>query len=136
MNQPVPSYLLKLVTAVVFVLQLSSFSLFANAGETRPEHFKGLPADTLDEALANFKTYNEKLKAVLAQDRLSAEDMGAIHQMSYTMENALQKMTQEVGKVAEALESVHLGSETADKERVKILGHYYLMQSAKLFGSE
>jgi len=126
------------LNVLVFAISFMSLPLIAATANSadRPDHATGLPANTLDEALTNFKTYNGKLEALLAKESLEAKDLHEIHLMSYTLENALQKITSDIGKVAEALESVHLGSETNDKERVKTSGGFYLEQSEKIFGGK
>jgi hypothetical protein len=98
----------------------------ALADDDRPDHFKGEPAPTLDVAVSNFSTYNQELATLLAQDELSPEDLASVHQLTYTLENALEKITAEVETMAETLEEVHLGSETNDPERVQDNGATYL----------
>ncbi|MGQ4880514.1 DUF6746 family protein [Billgrantia sp. LNSP4103-1] len=90
------------------------------------EHFKGEPAETLSQAVTNFSQYNQQLAELLAQDELSLEDLGTIHELTYTLENALQKINEEVESMAVDLEEVHLGSETGDFERVQNHGTDYL----------
>ncbi len=98
----------------------------------RPEHYKGEPAETLEQAVANFAEYNDKLAAILAQDKLTPEDLHQVHQLTYTLENALQRMDSELDGLAEALEEVHLASEKADRDRVKTRGGDYLETAGKL----
>nr|WP_205738404.1 DUF6746 family protein [Halomonas endophytica] len=53
-------------------------------------------------------------------------DLGTIHELTYTLENALETITEEVEAMAFTLEEVHQGSETGDIERVKSNGEAYL----------
>lgn len=96
------------------------------AGEDRPEHFKGLPADTLVQAVANFSEYNRKLEGIIQQEHLSPQDMHEVHMLTYTLENALAKIHAELAVLAESLEAVHLASERAEPETVKTQGQAYL----------
>lgn len=89
-------------------------------------HFKGEPAETLSQAVVNFSEYNQRLAELLAQDELSLTDLGTVHELTYTLENALEKIQEEVATIAETLEEVHLGSETGDFERVQSNGTAYL----------
>ncbi|WP_445156622.1 DUF6746 family protein [Halomonas sp. E14] len=89
-------------------------------------HFKGEPADTLSQAVANFSSYNQQLAQLLAQDELSLQDLGTVHELTYTLENALEKIQEEVEAMAFTLEEVHQGSETGDFERVQTHGAAYL----------
>ncbi|UYG04097.1 hypothetical protein OCT51_01675 [Halomonas sp. LR3S48] len=106
---------------------LSGLMVAATAHASTPtEHFKGEPADTLSQAVANFSETNQQLAELLAQDELSLEDLGTIHELTYTLENALEKINEEAEAMAVNLEEVHLGSETGDFERVQNHGADYL----------
>ncbi|MDR5899918.1 hypothetical protein QC823_13060 [Halomonas vilamensis] len=76
--------------------------------------------------MTNFSEGNAQLAEILSSDTLSNEQMGEIHMLTYTIENALQKIDAEVDAMAVALEEVHLGSETLDQERVSTHGADYL----------
>ncbi len=94
--------------------------------EERPEHFEGKPAETLEQAVANFSEYNAKLAELLAQEKLSPADLHKVHQLTYTLENALARINDEFDGLADTLEAVHLASESADAETVKTQGRLYL----------
>ncbi|MFQ3790208.1 DUF6746 family protein [Halomonas sp. A29] len=110
-----------LFTALLFGLMVTTT---VQASST--DHFKGEPADTLSQAVANFAEYNQQLAELLAQDELSITDLGTVHELTYTLENALEKIQEEVATMADELEEVHLGSETGDFERVQHHGATYL----------
>ncbi len=103
----------------------------AHADE-RPEHFKGKPAETLEVAVANFAEYNERLAAVLAAETLSDEDFVTIHELTYTIENALGRINQEVQGLAEMLEEIHVASESFDGETIGQTGPVYLRTAGQL----
>ncbi|MDN6319533.1 MAG: hypothetical protein L0J77_07195 [Marinobacter sp.] len=96
-----------------------------------PAHFKGQPANTLEKAVANFSEYNNKLDKVLAGD-LTPEAMNTVHQFTYTLENALQKLDDEIDELEETLEKVHKASEHADPDTVRSAGEQYLTNSRKI----
>lgn len=96
-----------------------------------PAHFKGQPANTLEQAVANFSEYNNKLEKVLAGD-LPPETMNEVHQLTYTLENALQKLDDEIDELEETLEKVHKASEHADPDTVHSAGEQYLSNSRKI----
>lgn len=52
--------------------------------------------------------------------------MHHIHELTYTLEEALKKIHTDLAEVAEVLEEVHLASEQADAETVKNSGQAYL----------
>ena len=94
--------------------------------EERPEHFEGKPAETLEQAVANLSEYNAKLAGLLAQEKLSPADLNKVHQLTYTLENALARINDEFDDLADTLETVHIASERADAETVKAQGRIYL----------
>jgi uncharacterized protein (DUF342 family) len=111
---------------MMFTTLCSLLLATAAQAEERPEHFEGESADTLAEAVANFSETNRELADLLAQDELSNADLGTIHELTYTLENALAKIDEELDTMSVDLEEVHLGSETADRERVRSHGAAYL----------
>ena len=92
------------------------------------EHYKGEPSKTLEQAVANLSEYNNRLEKVLAGE-LTPEAMNELHQLTYTLENALGKMDDELEDIAERLELVHKASERADPDTVKQEGAVYLEKS-------
>ena len=92
----------------------------------RADHFEGESAETLDQAVTNFTETNRRLAELLSQEELSNSDLGTIHELTYTLENALAKIDEELETMAVDLEEVHLGSETLDHERVSSHGAAYL----------
>ncbi|MCH8493512.1 MAG: hypothetical protein LAT53_09800 [Idiomarina sp.] len=100
-------------------------------GQDRIDHFKGEPAPTLEQALINFVAYNAKLEALLAGE-LQTDDMVEIHQITYTLENALERIRQDLADLADTLEEVHVASETMNYEVVREAGTIYLEVSKKL----
>jgi DnaJ-domain-containing protein 1 len=97
----------------------------ASAETDRVEHFRGLPADSLEQAVTNFSEYNGKLRTVLDKDNLDAQDLATVHELTYTIENALAKINAELAGLAETLEEVHIASETGDIDTVKTKGQKF-----------
>ena len=94
--------------------------------EERPDHFEGEAADSLAEAVTQFSETNRLLAELLAQDELSNADLGTVHRLSYTLENALAMFDAQLDTMAVDLEEVHLGSESVERERVRTHGEAYL----------
>ncbi|SCZ65547.1 DUF6746 family protein [Thiohalomonas denitrificans] len=93
------------------------------------DHFKGEPANSLEQALENLAEYNQKLEATLSERELNATSLGNIHQYTYTLENALGKIHEELRQLADTLEEVHIASETNDTETVLTKSREYLSVS-------
>ncbi|MEN3159203.1 DUF6746 family protein [Alkalimonas sp. NCh-2] len=111
---------------------LLSLSTAVLAHSDRPDHFEGLPANTLTEAVQNFSAYNAKLAELVALDSLTPHQLHEVHQLTYTLENALEKMQAELAELAEVLEEVHVASEHSDGAKVKARGQVYLDTARKL----
>lgn len=113
--------------------RIAGFALVVCLGVTlsvhadqRPDHFEGKPAESLAEAVASFSEYNQKLADIVAKSELSAADMVEVHELTYTLENALEKIRSELDMLADVLEEVHVASERLDAEKIKSEGLKYL----------
>lgn len=113
------------------VVAAVALSVSALAHAERPDHYSGLPSETLEQAVANFSEYNSKLESVLAGE-LNPAAMNEVHQLTYTLENALEKISDELDRLADTLEEVHLGSESNNADAVRNQGKEYLETSRKL----
>ncbi|RUO26767.1 hypothetical protein CWE09_08740 [Aliidiomarina minuta] len=107
----------------------------ATAHDDRLEHYEALPADSLEQAVSNLKSHNQKLATILQQEDISAENMVQIHELTYTLEVALERLQTELAQTADVLEEVHLGSETMDYDRVREEGARYLQVMQQLLGN-
>jgi hypothetical protein len=98
----------------------------------RPDHFAGKPAPTLDAAWRNAAEADRALAAILEKPVLQSEDHTRIHELTYTLEVALQRIETELRKLQVTLEELHLASEQADTPKVRATGTSYLEQARKL----
>lgn len=114
-----------MIRIFILFLVITTLSIPALADD-RIEHFEGEPSETLEEAVKNFSEYNKKLAFILEKDGLTNQDIVEVHQLTYTLENALAKINDEMEELAETLEELHLASEKADGEKVKNKGTSYL----------
>lgn len=118
---------------MLFAGALLALSLSATAvADERPDHYKGERSDTLEQAMANLVDYNGQLEAILAKDELGPEDTAKIHELTYTLENALARIESEVEALEETLEEVHVASERYEVDTVRTQGRKYLDNAAKL----
>lgn len=104
----------------------------AFASESTIQHFKGLPAETLEQAVKNFSEANARLEALLAKDSLSSEEIGEIHMLTYTLENALDKINDDFDDLEDVLEEVHVASERMELDTVRSKGRIYLETARKV----
>lgn len=119
-----------LVIAAAGALLAFAPASFASDAE-RPSHYKGKPAETLVEAVRNFSESNAKLDAIL-NGEVTNVAMSEIHELTYTLENALQKIHADMGELAETLEKVHVASEKLDREAIVKHGREYLSVSRQI----
>ena len=115
--------------AVVVALGVSAASW---ADSDRPAHARGEPAETLQQAVTNLSEYNTRLEALLEQGELTATDMHEVHMLTYTLENALQKIQADLQETAAVLEEVHIASETDKPDVVREKGQVYLQSTRTL----
>jgi len=115
------------VAAVAISLSAASW-----ADSDRPAHARGEPSETLEQAVSNLSEYNGKLDTLLAKGELNAQDLHEVHMLTYTLENALQKIQADLEETAAVLEEVHIASETNKPEVVKEKGQVYLQSTRTL----
>lgn len=95
-------------------------------------HFEGKSSDSIQAALCNLKTYNLALQKRTDKKHMVIQDHADIHQITYTLEVAVQKLQSELAIIAEELEKVHKGSEAANNNKVKSAGEIYLNKTSEL----
>ena len=118
---------MKLLSSSVFALVIA-LSATVHASEIR--HYKGKDINTVEEAIAVLQEYNPKLQAMLEAEELKPLDMGKIHEMTYTMENALKILEGSLKITQRNLEELHLSSERMETEKAKTYGGLYLEGAA------
>ena len=109
---------------------LAVIAVMPAAGQEGIDHYAGEKPDSIVQAFEYFAEYNEKVAAVLATEELDIDDLAAIHEMTYTLENSLEKIRQELDTLADTLEALHVASETADLQGTRSLGEAYLEQAS------
>ncbi|WP_019894880.1 DUF6746 family protein [Hydrogenovibrio halophilus] len=98
------------------------------------EHFEGKKPASFAEAQAFMAEYNAKLAAIVEDGKVTPAEMGEVHQLTYTLENSLERMEEEMERIEEVLEEVHQGSEHGEYEAVLKQARQYLQDSSVLLG--
>jgi len=114
-------------TIAAFVLSVSSAQ-----AEEKYSHFPSLASENTSAALCNLEKYNEKLQAIVSKKALTPEDMVKVHELTYTLENAVIRLQADLATIAVDLEKVHKGSEHMDKSTIKQSGKSYLDATRKI----
>lgn len=115
---------MKMIATLLFAL--AAMALMPATAQDRPDHFKGNHPETLGQALEYFSEYNARLADLLAQEELDIYDLVAIHELTYTLENSLEKIRSDLAELAGTLEALHVATETADYEGSRTHGQAYL----------
>ncbi|HYC06084.1 MAG TPA: DUF6746 family protein [Azospirillaceae bacterium] len=116
---------MKVMKFVVVAMMLGSLVGTARA-EAPVDHYERKPSATLAQAVANFSEYNAKLAALLEKKDLTPQELEAIHEITYTLEVALQKMNSDMARLADTLERLHKASENHDAAGTRKHGASYL----------
>lgn len=116
-------------TALIVALAMGAMPVFA---EEKVDHYAAETAADLAEAMVNFSTYNKHMADILAQSEMTRDRMEDIHQLTYTLEVALEKIITEAQDLAERLEEVHLASEDSDADKLTALATSYLAIARQL----
>ncbi len=111
---------------ITLLFALAAMALMPAMAQDRPDHFHGKSPETLSQALEYFSEYNAKVAELLAKEELDIHDLVAIHELTYTLENSLEKNRSELAELADMLEDLHVATETADYEGARTHGRAYL----------
>lgn len=99
-------------------------------------HFPSLASNDVKTALCNISRYNAKLAAITNKAELSNEDMVKVHELTYTLENAVNFLRETLEQVSIDLEEVHKASERLEPRTIKSAGQRYLVPTTKLVMSK
>ena len=83
-------------------------------------------------SILNLQQKNQELAQLLKNKPLTVKELNKIHQLTYTLENALEKINHDIKSIQISLERLHKASETNAPEKVKALGDSYLRRSMPL----
>ena len=107
-----------------------SFTSFASDNK-KYSHFLAKKSSDAATALCNIINYNKVLTQLTQKEEMSVEDMVKIHELTYTLENVLGKLSEDLAKAVVDLEDVHLASEKLDTDAIKKHGNITTAFSAK-----
>lgn len=119
---------------ILFVIASATLiaSFNANAsGANQVRHFAGAQSATLEQALENFSSNNKEV-AKLLNGEVNETDMAKIHELTYSLENALEKIRNELDDLADTLENLHNASEVMKRDDVIKQGQKYITTAQKV----
>jgi DNA repair ATPase RecN len=106
--------------------------LTLNTAQAGDDHFPAVESEDLNAALCNLERYNRNLQSIVNQDPLLALDMVKVHELTYTLENALAQIQKDLVVIAEDLEKVHKASEALNPDVIKQFSNKYLVKTTEL----
>ena len=120
------------LTAIVALAGAINSAAFAEEdhdhdhGEERVQHYQGKEFKTAQEALESLKSDNEKIAAILESETLAGSQLEKIHQISYGLEDGIDKLIAEkagdaekLATIDESIQAVHYASENHEEAKVR-----------------
>lgn len=111
--------------AVGFVA-FSTYNYVSKNTTPKVQHYEGQEITTKDQALSAFAQNNAEIKAILDLDDVSPSDLEKIHEISYTLEKAVDFLISEklasqskLEAIDEAVQALHYASEDHEKDTVQ-----------------
>lgn len=98
----------------------------ADHDEARVEHYEGKDFESNEAALETLNAKNVEIAEILKTEKLSGAQLETIHETSYTLENAIDKLIAEkaaaqpqLDAVDEAVQAIHHASENHEEATVR-----------------
>ncbi|MFN3987880.1 MAG: DUF6746 family protein [Rhodocyclaceae bacterium] len=112
-------------------LALAPATHSADTSAGRVAHFEAARGDTLDETMANLKEANRKLAELLAGE-VDDHAMHDIHSLSYTLEESLLRIIDELRLLHDTAADMHFATEGLKRDAVIDYGEAYLSGIRKI----
>lgn len=117
---------LLLATALIMAAGMSSPADVYADEEVRVEHYEGEAIKNSAEAMDKFEVHNAEIATLLEKETLDDSDLEKIHEISYTLEAAIDKIREEgkaeealVDEADEAIQAVHFASEKHEEATIR-----------------
>ena len=112
--------------SLMFVM-LMFVTVFSVAAEEKLSHYDAKNIETSEQAVTALKENSAKIKALLKSKELKISELEYIHEISYTLEAAIDKLIKEkytsierLEAIDEAIQAVHHASEKHKEARVRV----------------
>lgn len=110
----------------LYIAILSALIATPLYAEENVEHYEAQKIETSEQAIKVLQDNNAKIAVVLKKDTLAGSDLEAIHEISYTLEAAIDKLIAEksgapeqLEQIDEAIQAVHYASENHEEAKVR-----------------
>lgn len=95
------------------------------------DHFQGEEPQSLAHAKMMVQQSHQQIEALLRNEKLTTEEIHELHELTYSLENAVAFIQEDIKNAADALETLHKASETYDPKKTRDSAKVYL-QAAKV----
>ncbi len=120
----------KMMRNTLLTLTLAGAGVFFTGALTQASddvnHFTGKASGSLEQAFVNLKEHNRVIVDIAAKESLTALDAHTVHETTYTLEKALEKLKSELEATQVSLELLHKASEKNATGDIKALAETYL----------
>lgn len=111
--------------SVALFFSVIGMSQALSDGNASANHFPSVASASVAEAQCNLAKYNASLQDIINLPKLTVTDMLSVHELTYTLEQAIQRLQVSLADVAEELEKVHKASEHLDPNIIVSSGQIY-----------
>lgn len=107
---------------------ITTFALMISTAQADDKfsHFPSLDSPSTSVALCNLAEFNQKLQAIVNKKTITTEDMVKVHELTYTLENAVIRLQKDLKTISVDLEKVHKASEHLKADVITGSGTNYL----------
>lgn len=90
------------------------------------DHFQGEEPQSLAHAKMMVQHSHQQIEALLRKEKLTTEEIHELHELTYSLENAVAFIQEDMKGAADALETLHKASETYDPKKARDAAKLYL----------
>ncbi|WP_321275750.1 DUF6746 family protein [Thiomicrorhabdus indica] len=113
-------------------LMTALMAMTTTAMASEDKHFDAQMPTSFMQAQQQLVEGKAELAKIVADGEVSMAEMGKVHQLTYSLENALEFMEEEMEQIQETLERVHKGSEHGTNQQVLQDSQQFLKDSGVL----
>jgi hypothetical protein len=118
---------------LIMITSMALVTLGSTAiADEKYNHFPSIESTDFKTAFCNIERYNEKMITITNKPVLTSLDMLKIHELTYTLENAINFIKVSLENVSQNLEDVHKASERLDQKTIHASGEKYLKATKRL----
>ncbi len=106
------------ILIINLILSFLCFSIPVDASESKIDHYAAGDIASVGDAVQSLKTSGDKIAAILKKESLTVQEIETVHEISYTIEAAVEKLrgsgkfdSKRLETLSSTVEEIHLASE-------------------------